>query len=131
MLNDMQPVYTGLQGSTHEKEWQWDRLWTLGSKKNEKTHGENQWIWKKLNEQKTTHTCSFRQEKICSAHPQNEQNQLKIHFRYRKISCKFMRHRSLKKFLWPSLRTHLSQQMTHKDLRNFQTNANNCKDTLP
>ena len=32
---------------------------------------------------------------------------------------------------WPSLRTHLLQQMTPKDLKNIHTTGNSCRGTLP
>ena len=39
----------------------------------------------------------------------------------RNVSCEFMKHQSLKSFLWPSLRTHLMLHMTSRDLRNIHT----------
>ena len=37
---------------------------------------------------------------------------------------------SLKWFLWPSLRTHLSEQMTPRHLGNIHFVGNSCRDTL-
>ena len=34
-------------------------------------------------------------------------------------------------FLWPSLRTHLSYQMTRRELRNIYSTGNSCRDALP
>ena len=39
-----------------------------------------------------------------------------------------MRHQFLKWFLWPTMRTHVSQQMTRRDLRNIHTTRNSCRD---
>ena len=36
----------------------------------------------------------------------------------------------LEVFLWPSLRTHLTWQMTPRDLGNIYTTGNSCRDTL-
>ena len=33
--------------------------------------------------------------------------------------------------MWPSLRTHLSWQMTPRDLRNIHNTRNSCRDALP
>ena len=44
------------------------------------------------------------------------------------LDCEFMRHWSLKKILWPLLRTHLLSQMTPKDPRNIHSTGNSCRD---
>ena len=63
---------------------------------------------------------------------QYDHNSLSLNWgKNRKVGWECMRHQSLKYFVWPSLRTHLSKQMTLTDFRNICTTGNSCRGALP